>query len=220
MLLELIPLALVIALSPLSVIPAVLVLQTPRPRAAGPAFLVGWLAGLAVLTLIALRLSGLAGGMHDHPPGWASWLRVVVGTALIVWGGYRWFTRHRSHQAPKWMTGLQRLTPARAGATGLLLTVVNPKVLFVCLAAGLAIGTAGVSLPQVWAGAAWFVAVAASTVAAPTLAYAAAGDRLDPLLDRLRAWMDRRHAALVAGILVVIGIMVLYKGVHHLATVG
>jgi hypothetical protein len=42
---ELIPLALVVALSPLSIIPAVMVLHTPRPT--GLAFLAGWLIGLA-----------------------------------------------------------------------------------------------------------------------------------------------------------------------------
>ena len=44
---ELIPLALVVALSPLSIIPAVMVLHTPRPRPTGLAFLAGWLIGLA-----------------------------------------------------------------------------------------------------------------------------------------------------------------------------
>ena len=38
---ELIPLALVVALSPLSIIPAVLSLHTPRPRPTGLAFLAG-----------------------------------------------------------------------------------------------------------------------------------------------------------------------------------
>ena len=49
-LIELIPLALVVALSPLSIIPAVLVLHTPRPRPTGLAFLAGWLVGLFALT--------------------------------------------------------------------------------------------------------------------------------------------------------------------------
>ena len=40
-LIELIPLALVITLSPLSIIPAVLVLHTPHPKPAGLAYLVG-----------------------------------------------------------------------------------------------------------------------------------------------------------------------------------
>jgi hypothetical protein len=57
---ELIPLALVVALSPLSIIPAVLVLHTAWPRPTGQAFLVGWLFGLAVLTAILVEVSGLA----------------------------------------------------------------------------------------------------------------------------------------------------------------
>ena len=44
-LVELIPLALVIALSPLSIIPGILVLHTPRPRPTSLAFLAGWLWG-------------------------------------------------------------------------------------------------------------------------------------------------------------------------------
>ena len=89
---ELIPLALVIALSPLSIIPAVLVLHSPRPRPTGLAFLVGWLVGLAALTAIFLQLSDLVGGIGTQPPSWASWLRIVVGVGLIGFGGYRWRT--------------------------------------------------------------------------------------------------------------------------------
>jgi hypothetical protein len=35
-------------------------------------------------------------------------------------------------------------------------------------------------------------------------------------LARVKAWLEEHNAALVAGILVVIGLMVLYKGVHGL----
>ncbi|WP_328847761.1 GAP family protein [Mycolicibacterium austroafricanum] len=44
---------------------------------------------------------------------------------------------------PGWMTRMSTLTPAKAGATAAALTVLNPKVLFICAAAGLAIGAAG-----------------------------------------------------------------------------
>jgi threonine/homoserine/homoserine lactone efflux protein len=105
----------------------------------------------------------------------------------------------------------------RAGAAAVALTVVNPKVLFICAAAGLAIGTAGLDdATHVWIGVAWYVAVAGSTVAIPILAYAVSGDRLDGPLARLKDWMERQHAVLVAAILVVIGLLVLYKGIHGL----
>lgn len=213
---ELIPLALVIALSPLSIIPAVLVLHTPRPRSTGLAFLAGWLVGLTVLTLVFLQLSSLLGGRENRPPGWASWLRIVVGTALIMFGLYRWFTRKTSTHTPRWMQSLSKLTPLRAGGAAMALTVVNPKVLFICAASGLAIGTAGGRPRDDWAGVAWFVLVAGCTVAAPILAYTLSGDRLAGPLARFTDWMERQHAVLVAAILVVIGLLVLYKGIHGL----
>jgi threonine/homoserine/homoserine lactone efflux protein len=213
---ELVPLALVVALSPLSVIPAVLVLHTPRPRQTGLAFLVGWLVGLTVLTAIFIQVSSVAGGLGAKPPGWASWLRIVVGAALIVFGIYRWLTRKKSEHSPKWIQSLAKLTPARAGVTAVALTVINPKVLFICAAAGLAIGTAGLDSPGVWIAEAWYVAVAASTVALPIVSYLFSGERLAAPLTRLKDWMERNHATLVAAILVVIGILVLYKGIHGL----
>lgn len=213
-LVELIPLALVIALSPLSIIPGILVLHTGRPRPTGLAFLVGWLVGLAALTSVFLAASGLVGGLREQPPGWASGLRVVVGAALIVFGLYRWLTRHKSAHMPRWMQSMGRLTPGRALGAAIALTIVNPKVLFICAAAGLAVGTAGLGAGGMGAAVVWFVAVAGSTVAAPILAYAVSGDRLDEQLAQLKDWMERQHAVLVAAILLVIGLLVLYKGIH------
>ncbi|MGX9789339.1 GAP family protein [Mycobacterium sp. MMS18-G62] len=216
MLTELVPLALVVALSPLTIIPAVLVLHTPRPRPTGLAFMAGWLLGLAALTAIFLEVSSLLGGLGNKPPGWASWLRIIIGAALIVFGIYRWLTRKRSEHMPRWMQSLSKLTPVRAAGAGVALTVVNPKVLFISAAAGLAIGTAGVGSTHAWLAVAWYVAIAGSTVAIPILAYAVSGDRLDEPLQRLKEWMERQHATLVAAILIIIGLLVLYKGIHGL----
>jgi threonine/homoserine/homoserine lactone efflux protein len=111
---------------------------------------------------------------------------------------------------------MSKFTPSRALLAAAALTVINPKVLFICAAAGLAIGTAGLRAPGAWGAVAWFVLVAGSTVAIPILAYAVAGSRLDEPLAGLRDWMERQHATLVAAILMVIGLLVLYKGIHGL----
>ncbi|MDP9165258.1 MAG: GAP family protein [Actinomycetota bacterium] len=216
MLAELIPLALVVALSPLSIIPAVLVLHSPRPKAAGLAYLLGWVVGLAVLTAIFVEVSSLLGGGLDEPPGWASWVRIAAGAALIAFGVYKWLTRGRSEHSPKWMNSFAKITPARAAVTATVLVILNPKVLFMCVAAGLAIGTEGLGRTGAALGIVYYVAIAASTVALPILAYAASGDRLDQPLTRLKDWMEAQHATLVAGILVVLGALVLYKGIHGL----
>jgi Sap, sulfolipid-1-addressing protein len=212
----LIPLALVIAISPLSVIPAVLVLQAPRPRPTSLAFLGGWLFGLSVLTAAFVAGSAALGDMHKSPPTWASWLRVGLGSALMAFGIFRWLTRHSHTESPKWMRSFDTITARRAAITGLVLTVVRLEVLIMCVAAGLAIGTGDLSAAGEWFCALFFIALSASTVAIPVLAYAAAGHRLDEPLGRLRIWMEQNNAALLAAVLLLIGLMVLYHGVHAL----
>jgi hypothetical protein len=212
---KLVPLGLVIALSPITVIPAVLVLHAPRPRPAGLAFLGGWVLGLVALTAAFVGASDLLGGMHQTPPTWASWLRVVLGLALIAFGIYRWLTRHRHTKTPAWLRSFSKLTPVRAGVTGAAL-VIRPEVLILCAAAGLAIGTSGLSVAADWICGAVFVVVSASTVAIPILGYVGAGDRLDDALERLKVWMEENHGAMMAVILVVIGLIVVYNGIHAL----
>jgi threonine/homoserine/homoserine lactone efflux protein len=194
----------------------VLVLHSPRPRPTGLAFLVGWIVGLALLTQLFVEVSSLLGGGLDKPPPWASWVRIVAGAALIAFGLYKWFTRNRSEHSPKWMSSFAKITPARAAITAVVLVFVNPKVLFMCAAAGLAIGTEGLHRTGAELGVLYYVAIASSTVALPILAYAVSGDRLDRALVRLKDWMEAQHATLVAAILVVLGVMVLYKGIHGL----
>ncbi|WP_155767968.1 GAP family protein [Mycobacterium asiaticum] len=212
----LIPLALVIAVSPLTIIPAVLVLHSPRPRPTGLAFLGGWLLGLCALTAIFVSAAGLLGGLQKTPPAWASWLRVVLGSALILFGIYRWLTRHRESQEPRWMRAFGTITPVRAGVTALILTVVRLEVSLLCLAAGVAIGTGGFDAGGKFLASAVFVVVSASTVAIPILAYVSAGDRLDEPLTRLKDWMSKNHAAMLGAVLVLIGLMVLYNGAKAL----
>ena len=142
----LIPLALVIAVSPLTIIPAVLVLHSPRPRPTGLAFLGGWVLGVAALTAIFVGASGLLGGLHKSPPAWASWLRVVLGSALILFGIYQWLTRNRESEPPRWMKAFDTITPVRAGLLALVLTIVRLEVSLMCVAAGLAIGSNGLEL--------------------------------------------------------------------------
>jgi hypothetical protein len=210
-------LGLVIALSPITVIPAVLVLQAPRPRPTGLAFLGGWVLGLAALTALAVGASGLLGGLDKAPPRWASWLRVVLGSGLILYGIYQWLTRHRHTESPAWMRSFATITPVRAALTAVALVVIRPDVLLICVPAGLAIGGGGLGVTGDWIAAAIFVAIAASSVAIPILAYAAAGHRLDDTLARVKDWMDKNNAALMAAILVAVGALVLYHGIDALA---
>lgn len=214
---KLVALAAVIALSPITVIPAVLVLHAPRPRPTSLAFLGGWLLGLVALTAAFVSGSELLRGFHATPPKWASWVRLAFGVALIALAAYHWFTRHRQRNMPRWMRSFSTLSPVRAGVMGAVLVPVRPEVLILCAAAGLAVGNSTLSSGAQVIAAAIFVVLAASTVATPILAYVGAGDRLDDALERLKAWMEANHDAMMAVILLLIGLIVLYNGIHTLA---
>jgi hypothetical protein len=214
---ELTPLALVVALSPLSVIPAVvLVLQSARPRATGLTYLAGWLIGLLTLTVLFVQLPRLLGDMHAPSAGWTSWARMVIGAVLIIAGAWRWATRHRSTGTPAWLNRISDLTPGRAGAIGFVLILINPKFVVVCAAAGVAISTAKLGTVGTGVVVVYYTVLAGSTAIVPVLAHALAADRLDTWLQRGRQWIERHTAAITAIILVAIGITLLYSGIHAL----
>jgi threonine/homoserine/homoserine lactone efflux protein len=212
---QLIPLALVVALSPLTIIPAiVLVLQSDRARATGLAFLSGWLLGLAATTAVFVQLPRLLDGLNRPAPTWAAWVRIAVGIALVAFGAWRWITRHRTTKQPAWLNRLSRMTPVGAAAVGLGLILVNPKVLVMNAAAGLVIGTAGLGVPGAWLAVAYYTVIAGSSVLVPILAYAIAGQRVDHQLERVKQWMERQHAVLMAGFLAVVGLLLVYTGIR------
>jgi threonine/homoserine/homoserine lactone efflux protein len=114
------------------------------------------------------------------------------------------------------MRSLENVTPLRAALLGALLAVIRPEVLLACAAAGLTIGGPELGASTAWTAAVIFVVVAASSVVIPIVAYAGAGDRLNEPLAGLKDWMDRHNAALMAAVLVLIGLLVLYHGVRGL----
>jgi hypothetical protein len=212
---ELVPLALVVALSPVSIIPAVmLVLQSDRPRPTGLTFMLGWATGLVATTGVFVQVPRLLDGFDQPAPRWAAWVRIAAGAVLIALGVWRWAVRHRSTAVPSWLNRLSRITPIGAFALGIGLIVVNPKVLVMNAAAGLVIGTAAWGMPATWLAVGYYSALAGSTVAAPILAYVVVGERVDPALKRLKDWMERQHATLMAGILLVVGLLLLATGIR------
>src|SRR3954462_1825673 len=164
---ELIPLALVVSLSLVSIIPAVLlVLHSERPKPTGLAFLAGWLLGLAAVTTIFVQVPRL----DDSGPSWTGWPRIGIGVVLTGFGVRRWLTRSYPIHEPAWLRRISRITPTAATAIGVGLTLVRPRVLVVTAAAGLMIGTAKLGVPGTWLAIAHYTVIAGSTVAVPILA--------------------------------------------------
>jgi len=99
---------------------------------------------------------------------------------------------------------------------GFLLAAVNPKNLLLGIAAGVAIGGAGISVGQEAVAIAIFTVIAASTVAVPVVAYLFAADKMRGPLDRLKAWLQQNNATVMAVLILVIGVVLIGKGIGGL----
>lgn len=212
---ELLPLGLAIAASPFPVVPAILLLFTARPKAAGLGFLTGWVAGILTATVVFVALATVV-ELADEPPVWASWVRVVLGVSLLALGTRQWVRRAAREEVPAWMRSIDAATPRRAVRLGILLSAANPKVLLLAAAAGLVIGSASLTTTEVVTATGVFTAVASSTVALPLLAYVVAGQRVLAPLGRARVWLQDNSAAVMAVVIWVIGALLVVKGVRGL----
>jgi threonine/homoserine/homoserine lactone efflux protein len=212
---ELLPLGLAIAASPFPVVPAILLLFTARPKAAGLGFLAGWVAGIVTATVAFVALATVV-ERGDEPPTWASWVRIVLGVALLVLGTRQWLRRTSQEEPPAWMRSIDDATPRTAVRLGVLLSAANPKVLLLAAAAGLVIGSAGLTTAGAVTATAVFTVVASSTVALPLLAYVVAGRRVLAPLGRARVWLQDNSAAVMAVVIWVIGALLVVKGVRGL----
>jgi Sap, sulfolipid-1-addressing protein len=203
------PLAIGVALSPLPIIAVVLVLVTRRARTNGPAFVIGWLAGLGALGAVVLVVAGPADpGSAAGPATWVSWLKLVLGAGALLVAGRQW--RGRPHHgdepaAPKWMGAIDGFTAAKALAAGVVLGSANPKNLLLAVAAAASIAGTGIGAADQAIAYAVFVVMGTLGVGAPVAMFFALGDRSAALLDRLKAWMSANNAVIMAVLLLVIG---------------
>lgn len=214
---DLLPLAVTVAISPIPVIAVILMLLAPRAGSASAGFLAGWVAGILAASGLFVLLAGIAGfdSAGAGPSAPVSWVKLLLGLLLLALAVRQWRAPARA-ELPGWMRAIDQVTPGKAMGLGFLLSAVNPKNLMMCVAAGVAIGTG--HLPGAQQVVLWlvFTVVAALSVAVPVLAYAVAADRVRGPLDLLKGWLQQHNAAVMTVLLLVIGMVLLGKGIGGL----
>ena len=209
-----------VALSPIPIIAVALILGTPRARSNGPAFLLGWVIGLAVIGAIVLVVAGGANANEGGEPAtWVDVLKLVIGVLLIVFALRQWRLRpHRGEHAPMpgWMRTVDRFTPGRSLAVAAALSGINPKNLLLTVGAASAIAQVGGSAGEQAIALAVFVVVATLGPGLPVAIYFALGDRAKAILDDLKTWMAANNAAIMGVLLLVIGAKLIGDGISGL----
>jgi threonine/homoserine/homoserine lactone efflux protein len=203
------PLAVAVAIFPVPIIVAVLLVGSDGGRAKGVAFVSGWVAGLAAVGAIVLLIAGAADASDEGDPAtWANVLLLVLGLVLVVYAVKQWRGRPGASEEPPipgWMRALDDFSPLKAVGAGFALTGLNPKNVLLTVAAAVEIGEVGLSAGEQIVALVVFVAVASLGVLGPLIAAVALGDRSREPLARLRGWMARNSGVIMAVLCLLIG---------------
>ncbi|GAA3721899.1 GAP family protein [Gordonia hankookensis] len=210
---DLLPLAVGVAISPIPIIGAILMLLGKHARTTSIGFAIGWLAGIVIATTIFVLVGGAA---DDSESKTSAWIKLALGVLLLVEGIREWRARSGDHSTPKWMAAIDEMKPFTALGLGFALSAINPKNLMMCIAAGVTIGGAALSTGSNIVAVVVFSLLAATTVVIPVLAYQVAADRLRDPLDRLKVWLQENNKTVMATLILVIGIVLIGKGISGL----
>lgn len=206
---QILPFAVGVAISPIPIIGVILMLATPGARSNGPAFILGWIVGLALAgTIVLLVSSGADASDKGEPADWVNVVKLALGLGLLVVAVKQWRGRPRAGerpQMPHWMQTIDGFTPGKSAVFGLALSAVNPKNLLLVVGAAAAIAQTGVSSGSQAVALAVFVVIATLGTGAPVAIYFALGERSKRMLDELKDRMSQSNAAIMAVLCLVIG---------------
>ena len=214
---NLLPYALVIALSPIPLVAVILIMFSPRARANSWMFLLGWIVGVlggVVVVLVVANTQDLTES-SGQPDDSVSVIHLVLGLALVFLAYRQWQKRPKegeTPQLPKYLDAVDALTPVKTLGLAIVLGAVNPKNLMMLIAAGLTISAAELSGSDEVLAVAVFTLVAVSGVLVVVLGYQLFGERFRPTLDSMRTWLVQNNHAVMAAVLLLIGVVVLGKG--------
>ena len=212
---DLLPSALAVALSPIPIIAIVLVLGAPNARMAGPAFAVGWIAGLLSVSVIVVLLVGSGDDPDSDDPG-LNWLKIAIGILFLLMAAKQWTKRPKEGEEPEmpsWMATIDTATPPRAALLGAALSGANPKNLALTLAAAASIAEAGLDPGDTAIAVAVFIALGSVTVAGSVLFYLIDADRAARPLAAVKQFMSDNNAVIMMVVLLLLGAKLLGDGI-------
>ena len=219
---DILPLAIVVAISPVPIIAVILMLFSARARTNGPAFLAGWVVGLAVLGTVVLVLSD-AGDLHDQdgPSTAAGVVQLILGVLLLLASLRQWRSRPKhgeEPEMPKWLAGVDGLSPVKAAGLGVLLSAVNPKNLLLVIAAAVTIAQAGLGTGQQVVALVIFVLIGSVTVALAVVYSLLGGEGAAARLEEAKGWLVANNATVMFILLLVFGVVLIGKAIGILSS--
>ena len=216
---DLLPSAVGVAFSPIPIIAVILMLGTPKARTNGPAFAIGWVLGLIIVSTVIVLLAGDADDSDSGSSTAVDIIKLLFGALFLLLAVKQWKSRPKAGQEaemPKWMATIDTFTAAKSFGLGALLSSVNPKNLALTFAAAAAIAQAGLSGGESAISIAVFVIIGSITVAGPVLYYLLAPNSAG-LLGEIKQFMSEHNAIIMFVLFIVLGAKLLGGGIAGLA---
>jgi threonine/homoserine/homoserine lactone efflux protein len=212
---DLLPSAVGVALSPVPIIAVILMLGTPRARSNGPAFAVGWVLGLVIVSVIVVLV---ASGADDADSGTSTAvdvIKLVLGVLFLFLALMQWRSRPRPGvevAMPKWMSAIDSFTPGRSFVLGAALSGLNPKNLALTLAAATSIAQAGLDAGGTAVAIGCFVVIGSLTVGGPVVFFLVASRRAVGPLESIKDFMAAHNAVIMMVVLLILGAKLIGDG--------
>lgn len=207
------------ALSPTPILVGVLLLLSPRGRANGAAYVVGWLIGLLVGMRIMIellpRLDSSSVGERVPWLGPSAW--VLLGVLLV--GAGIAAVRRKGSPAPApassaWADRALKAGPAASFAFGLGLAALSPKILILSAAALVIVSESGLEIREDIAGLAFYCLAATSLIALPIVAYYLRGARGEAMAEQARDWILGKQSLILGASALALGGMLILGGLR------
>jgi Sap, sulfolipid-1-addressing protein len=215
-------LALLAALSPAVLLTSAVYLGSPQPRRTLSAYFAGALVMsvvLAVAVLLALRIAGL-NGPRQHSP--RDGLRLAIGVLLLAAGVViairRRRPRPRTDKANKRPGLVSRLTasPSARSAFAVGVLLFAPGLTFIGALQVIATSHADIELTLL--AVVVVVIIDAALIWLPLVLHLAAPGPTERYLKAFNGWLRAHSGALLTGVLIVAGVVLVVSGSYGLAS--
>jgi len=214
---DLLPLALVVAVSPINIVAAILLLFSKRPVANATIYLLGFVLGVAAMLSGMTALADAIGLSPDTDRSrGTSALLLALGLFLIIVGVRKLSHRPGPEQKadqPSWMKGIGDFGAGQSFVVGASVGALNPKNIAVAFASAVVVATAQLPVGQQVGVIAIYTLVASIGVASPIVTAVTLGDRSETILSAWREWLDRNNGTVMAVIYLFFGVILLGKGI-------
>lgn len=213
---EVVPLALAVAISPLPMAGLILVLMSRRGISNGWAFLGGWLVGLALLVIgVIVLIQGGDMPAREGPRPVVPWIRIGLGSVLLVISARAWTRRRRNGEnpgVPSWMKYVDQFSALKSLILGIALVILNLKNLPLSIEMAVLVARRHLPIGEVTSCVTIFLAVSSIGLLIPVLVAILGGDEAKITLERWKQWLGANNSTIISVIFLFLGIYFVVKG--------